>query len=99
MLTREVDMIWYKILASNDELEKIRQIYCERYFQAGGPKEASLFSSDFFTNSLYSVYFPPGALSLAQDIITHYSGTPCNPPPREGTGLECGDERDFDLLS
>jgi hypothetical protein len=92
-------MTWYKILAPDDELERIIQIYCDRYFQAGHPEQASLFTSDSFTNGLYSIFFPPAALPLAQDIIARYSGTPCDPPPSEGTGLECGDEKDFDLLS
>jgi len=92
-------MTWYRIRVTVQEKERVRELFFQRYAQAGTPEGASLLASDFFSKGLYSVYFPPAALPFSQDIIAHYSGEPCDAPPREGTGLECGEESDLELLS
>jgi hypothetical protein len=95
-------MSWYRIKLNTDDVVafkhgEIQNTFEKRFFDLGGPRDAALFSSSLDDGFLY-IYFSPGSLSFCKDIITAYSGEPCETPGRIGVGLLVGYHDALDLL-
>ena len=96
-------MPWYEITLSSEQLdaglsEEIQRDFETRFVNAGAPPGMALFC-DSFPVPQYSMYFSPDSAEYASDIISAYSGDPCDQPNASEVTLLVGN-RDpaWDLL-
>lgn len=96
-------MAWYEIVLSREQLsegisEKIQNEFETLFIKAGTPSEMALFC-DSFTVPQFSMYFSPVAVQYASDLISTYSGDPCEKPEASQVTLLVGDRNSaWDLL-
>ncbi len=96
-------MSWYEIILNREQLsegvsEKIQDEFEALFSKAGTPPEMALFC-DTFTVPQFSMYFSPVAGQHASDLISTYSGDPCEKPEASEITLLVGDsDSAWDLL-
>ena len=101
--TGEAKMSWYEVILSREQLtegisEKIQSDFETLFIKAGTPPEMALFC-DSFTVPQFSMYFSPGAVQHASDLIATYSGDFCEKPDANEVTLLAGDKNTaWDLL-
>jgi hypothetical protein len=84
-------MPWYKISLSGDDIAlgkgiRLQEAFGALHFAHGSPKDAALFASGIEPR-IY--YFPPGAIEIAQPILSGYEVIECKPKFRRGQS-DCG---------
>ena len=96
-------MPWYEITLSIEQLdagvsEKIQRDFEAIFIDAGSPPGMALFC-DSFPVPQYSIYLSPDSVEHASDIISAYSGDPCDQPNASEVALLVGDrDSAWDLL-
>ena len=88
-------MPWYEITLSSEQLdagvsEEIQSSFETLFVDAGAPPGMALFC-DSFAVPQYSMYFSPDSVEYALDIISAYSGDPCDQPNAREVTLLVGD--------
>jgi len=74
---------WYRVTLSNSEVVARRHMELQKAFEKlflanQWPKQAAMFAN---VDSLaHHFYFSPGAVEIASDLISRYSGTECAKP-------------------
>ena len=81
-------MEWYKIVLraddeTSDKAEQIQDEFEQLFLVAREPKDAAMFCGGFNRKNEYTLYFSPGAVRIAQTLMTTLSGVPCNLPPKD----------------
>jgi hypothetical protein len=101
-------MSWHQVVlttaqAAQGELISLRDRFESLFFAAGAPKKMALFAGGTDEAGVV-LYFSPGCLPDAADLISNYSGTPCEKPERidelidKATALVVGHPDAWDLL-
>ena len=96
-------MSWYEIALSSEQLnagvsEEIQSDFETLFVNAGAPPGMALFC-DSFPVPQYSMYFSPESVEYASDIISAYSGDPCDQPNASEVTLLVGNrDSAWDLL-
>jgi hypothetical protein len=101
-------MSWHKVTFTNKQVAEgehqlVHNKFAALVIAAGAPKEMALFSGKF-THKGLSFYFSAGSVPYASELISAYSGTPCEAPERGddsdvmGTALLVGNDDAWDLL-
>ena len=96
-------MSWYEVVLSSEQMakgvsEKIQSDFEALFINAGEPAEMALFC-DSFPVPQYSMYFSPASAQYASDLISAYSGDPCETPEASEVTLLVGDRNSaWDLL-
>jgi len=101
-------MPWYKVALTNSqvsggELNRLKDKFMSIYIASKLPKGMAIFTDDFIQPNppsfpgkipfiVYSVYFSPFCLPLAEKLILDYSGEPCERPNLETCVFLAGDE-------
>ena len=101
-------MPWYKVALTNSqvsdgELKRLQDRFMSIYIESKLPKGMAIFADDFIPLNppfvpgkkpfiVYSVYFSPFCLPLAEKLILDYSGEPCEKPNLETCVFLAGDE-------
>lgn len=83
-------MGWYCITLTQDETAagtqlKIQDEFMRLFMDANAPREAAIFGSNPMTRKTpgVTIYFSPGSVAFAEQLITKYGGKPCEKPPRD----------------
>jgi len=81
-------MEWYKIELSSDQVKagkegEIAKAFTRLYIEAGGQRDAAMFTSKMNPRGDCVVYLSPGAVRIAQALIAAYNATPCAAPSRD----------------
>jgi hypothetical protein len=91
-------MDWYKIQVPYEPMLAIADEFQRLMIVASVPDDAALFASNYFTHSLYDMYFSPAAVPHCLELIARYGGVPCDVPERADTGLYSGPQSALGLL-
>jgi hypothetical protein len=80
-------MSWYKVAMTSRDITARRDDHLEDTFkqvltEARFPQDAALFSNDFPPGEDLIYFFSPGAVRIAESLISLYSGVPCEGPPK-----------------
>jgi hypothetical protein len=96
-------MSWYEVILSREQVvegisEKIQSDFAELFVKAGKPPEMALFC-DTFPVPQFSMYFSPVSAQYCSELISDYSGDPCEKPNASEVTLLVGDrDSAWDLL-
>jgi hypothetical protein len=91
-------MGWHRIQVPHAPMLEIAHEFERLMMAVGMPDDAALFSSNYFTNGLYDMYFSPAAVPHCLGLIARYHGVPCDVPERADTGLFSGPQIALGLL-
>ncbi|MFC1533629.1 hypothetical protein ACFL7M_09730 [Thermodesulfobacteriota bacterium] len=98
-------MSWHRILLTSDqvkegEIKELQKKFREVFHEAGLPNEMALFAGLPLNSGERPFYLTPVCLKYANDLISHYSGSPCEKPKRGGLepSLVIGFNKAWDLL-
>ncbi len=74
---------WYRVTLSDNDVVVRKHMELQQAFETvflanGWPKEAAMFAN--IDTLSHHFYFSPGAVRIAKELITAYSGTECSPP-------------------
>jgi hypothetical protein len=98
-------MGWSKILLTKDqvktgEIKRFHQKFRKVFQEAGQTNEMGLFAGLPLQDGELPFYLTPVCSRLAENLITEYSGVPCEKPHKSGLEptLVIGFNRAWDLL-
>jgi hypothetical protein len=87
-------MTWFKVSLTKDQveskaIEKIRIGFRKLYVKKHTPQGMALFlgKPEWDNRQIYTIYFSPVASQFAQDLISSYSGVPCEQPKKESVNI------------
>jgi hypothetical protein len=84
---------WFKVTVPFEEAgvagtaKKLQDAFYVLFVMNGSPPNAAIFGLRSDNQYHYCVYFSPGAARIAGSVIEHYSGVPCERPPRNAALL------------
>ena len=108
-VTERLDsMKWYKVKMSADEVTakgivKLQDKFMKLFLGARKQEDMALFSSlslrsEDAEDGGVEIYFSPGSVSYAKELIDSYNGQPCEKPTKGKVGLLVGVSNAIDLL-
>ena len=98
-------MNWFKILLTDEqikagEIKELQKGFRDLFHEAGLPNEMALFTGQPLDNGEHPFYLTPVCSKLAENLISYYSGMPCEKPRKDGLEptLVIGFNKAWDLL-
>jgi hypothetical protein len=83
-------MSWFKIPLTKDQveagaIEKLRIEFRKLYVKHHTPKGMALYlgEPDWDNGQIYPIYFSPGSSQFTQNLISSFSGSPCEQPKKD----------------
>ncbi len=99
-------MPWIKILLSNDQVKEgeikiLLTKFREVFHAVGMPSDMALFSGQPTETGYRPFYLTPACSKPSENMISEYSGTPCDKPPKNSLEptMEIGFNAAWDLLN
>ncbi len=98
-------MSWFKVSLTCDQvmagaINKLRKDFRKLYIKNRSPQGMALFLGipEWDKQQIYPLYFSPSSSQFTEDLISSYSGTPCEQPKKDDVSIIGGCYDDLTLL-